>query len=430
MCSRKKQLKKSVSEKTGMSKILITGASGYVGSNLRKYLKAKEYNVYGLTSKEAQEEKIYRMDITNPQNLFNILNDIKPDIIIHTAALSSLNECEKNPELAMKINVETTRNLIDAIRNINADIKFVFMSSDYVFDGERGNYKEDDEVNPQTFYGKTKMLSENDIKKYLENYIICRTASIYGRGGNFFDLVLGSLEQNNSIEVLDNVFYTPTYIDYLLDSLRELIEIDYKGVIHVAGSERLSRYDFALKMAEVLGKDKAIIRPVKQIAVGKLIAKDNSLNCEYSRKILRNYWPSVEGSLHYCFGNLIPPYFYSVDGRGKFVGIFQGHKWEEINYVESSKSSVRGNHYHKETKEGFFIIEGKIKVTLIDVMNKSKRTFIAKKGDILIINPNTLHTFEMLENSKWINMLSRPFHGPKKDIHTNRTIHGHDFDQN
>ena len=417
MCNRKKQLEKSVSKKTYLSKILITGASGYVGSNLRKYFKDKGYDVYGLTSKEVQEEKIYRIDITNPQNLFNIFNGIKPNIIIHTAALSNLNECEKNHELAMKINVETTRNIIYAIRNINPDIKLVFMSSDYVFDGEKGNYKEDDEVNPQTFYGKTKVLSENDIKKYLENYIICRTANIYGRGGNFFNFVLDALEQDKTIDVFDDVFYTPTYIDHLLGSLRELIKIDYKGVIHIAGSERLSRYEFALKMAETLGKDKALIRPVKQIAAGKLIAKDNSLNCEYSRKILKNYWPSLEESLHYCFGNLIPPYFYSVDGRGKVVGIFQGHKWEEINYVESSKGSFRGNHYHKKTIEGFFIIDGKIKVTLRDIINHSKRTFIAKKGDIFIINPNTLHTFEVLENSKWINMLSRPLDGQKKDIH-------------
>jgi len=416
ICDGKKQLEKSLSKRRGASKILITGASGYVGSNLRKYLKNKAYDVYGLTSKEVQEEKMYRMDITNLQFLFNILNDIKPDVIIHTAAVNSLNECEKNHELAMKINVETTKNIVEAICNLGLGAKLVFMSSDYVFDGEKRNYKEDDEVNPQTFYGKTKVMSENYITEYLKNYIICRTANIYGKGGNFFNFVSEALAQNKAIDVFDDVIYTPTYIDYLLDSLRALIEMDYKGVIHIAGSERLSRYDFALKMAEVLGKDKALIRPIKQGAMG-LIAKDSSLNCDFSRKILKNYCPSAEESLHYCFGNLVSPYFYFADDRGKLMGVFQGRKWEEINYVESVKGCVRGNHYHKETAEGFFIIDGKVRVTLLDVVKNSKRTFIAKKGDILLINPNTLHTFEMLEDSKWVNMLSKPFNTAEKDIH-------------
>jgi dTDP-4-dehydrorhamnose reductase len=399
-----------------MQRILVTGASGYIGSNLRKYLKDKRYDVYGVTSKEVQEEKLYKLDITEHQNIFNIINDLKPDIIIHTAGLNSLSECEKNHGLAMKINIETTENIIQAICNIDPTIKLVFISSDYVFDGKKGNYREEDETNPQTFYGKTKAQSENDVRKHLGNYIICRTANVYGRGGNFFNFVLDALEQNKTIDVFNDVFYTPTYIDYFLGSLSELIDTDYKGIIHIAGKERLSRYDFGSKMAEILGKDKTLIKPVKQQREG-LIAKDSSLNCEYSRKILNNYWPSLEESLNYCFGNLVPPYFFFADSRGSLTGILQDQKWEEINYIESVKGSIRGNHYHKETKEAFFIIEGEIKISLIDIINNSKRTFISKKGDILIVNPYILHTFEVLKDSKWINMLSKPLKGKEKDIH-------------
>lgn len=415
MSEKEKKLDKSISKKMHASKILVTGASGYVGCNLRKYLEGIGYDVYALTSKEVRGEKTYQVNTTDPQKLFSVLDSVKPDVIVHTVALSSLSECEKNPELAMKLNVETTRNIIDAVREIDKNAKLIFMSSDYVFDGERGYYKEDDQINPRTVYGKTKVLSEADIRECLANYIICRTANVYGGGGNFFNFVFDALEQNKIVDVFDDVFYTPTYMGYLLDSLRALIELDFKGVIHVAGRERLSRYDFALKMAETLRKDKALVRPVK--AVGKLVAKDSSLNCDYSRKVLRNYWPSVGESLHFCWGNLVPPYFYSVDERGSFVGVFQGCKWEEINYVESVEGSVRGNHYHKETVEGFFIIDGKIKVTLVDVVKGSKRAFIAKKGDAMLINPNTLHTFEMLENSKWINLLSKPMGNKTKDIH-------------
>jgi dTDP-4-dehydrorhamnose reductase len=408
------QLEGFSSTKTCVPKVLITGASGYIGGNLRNYLKTKGYCVYGVTSKEVPEEGIYRVDITDSQALFNILDEVKPDAVIHTAALNSLSACEKNPKLAMKLNVETTGNICDAMCKINPSAKLVFTSSDYVFDGERGNYREADAVDPKTVYGRTKVLAENVIKENLENYIICRTSNVYGKGGNFFSFVSEALEQNRTVDVFDAVFFTPTYIDYLLGSLVELVELDFRGVVHVAGRERVSRYDFALKVAEVLGKEKTLVKPVKQVE--GLIARDSSLNCEFSRKLLRNYWPSVEESLRFCFGDLVSPYFCSVDNRGKMIGVFQGLKWEEINYVESIKDSVRGNHYHKETTEGFFVIDGKIKVTLVDTVKNLKRTFVAKKGNILIITPCTVHTFEMLENSSWINMLSKTLKSNQQDI--------------
>ena len=403
--------------KQAYAKILITGANGYIGSRLRNFLKDVGYAVYGVTSKKEHEEKIYQLDINDSEKLLRIFGSVKPNVVVHTAALASLSECEKNPELAMKVNVDATRNLIETIRKTDKNVKFVFLSSDYVFDGQRGNYKEDDEVKPQTVYGKTKALAETYIIENLPNYLICRTANVYGRGGNFFNFVSSILQQNNVVKAFADTFYTPTYLDYLLDSIKALIEADFKGVIHIAGPERLSRYEFALKMAETLGKEKSLVQPVK--VVDKLIAKDSSLNCEYSRKVLRNYWPSVEESLHYCFGNLVPPYFYYVDHRGKLVGVFQGLKWEEINYIESTNGSVRGNHYHKETREGFFLIDGKIRVTLVDNAKGSKRIFVSKKGDAMVIDPNIMHTFEMLENSRWINMLSKPLESQKKDIHVN-----------
>jgi dTDP-4-dehydrorhamnose reductase len=411
-----RQLKKTTSGRELACKVLITGSEGYVGSNLKTFLRCSGYDVYGIDLKTVSDEKTYHLDMTDPQKVLSVIASVEPDVVVHTAALSSLNECEKNPDIAMKVNVETTRNLINAIAKINKNAKLIFLSSDYVFDGKHGDYRELDKVNPQTVYGKTKALSEANIEENLENYIICRTANVYGRGGNFFNFLFDMLERNKSVEVFDDVFYTPTYIDYLLDSLKALIDIDFKGIIHIVGPERLSRYDFASKMAETLGKEKSLIQPVK--AVDKLISKDSSLNCEYSRKVLLNYWPSIEESLHYCFGNLIQPYFYHNDQRGKIVGLFQGLKWEEINYIESSKGSVRGNHYHKETLEGIFVTDGTIKVTLVDLAKNSKRSFIGKKGAAFIIHPQILHTFEVLEDSKWINMLSKSFSDKSKDIHT------------
>ncbi len=178
-----------------------------------------------------------------------------------------------------------------------------------MFDGKRGGYKEDDSKSPATFYGKTKLISENDIQGSLQHYLICRSANIYGRGGNFFNFLYERLLENKEIEAFDDVLYTPTYIDYLSDSLCLLLVKQFQGIIHVTGKEVTSRYHFALKMAETFGKDPALIIPVKQ-PEGGLIAANSSLDSTRVRDLLKNFSPPIEKSLHYCFHTLISPYFY------------------------------------------------------------------------------------------------------------------------
>lgn len=396
-------------------KILITGADGYIGSHLREYFGSNCFDVYGSVEKDGKE-RFCQVDITKRPSVLDAVSRIEPDVIIHTAGLSSLTQCEQGRELAKKVNIQGTRNVIEGVKQTNPKIKLVFLSSEYVFDGESGGYKEDDERNPKTFYGETKKISEEDIKRSLENYIICRTANVYGKGGKFFDFVLDNLKNSRPAEYFDDTFYTPTYIDYLVDSLGRLVKKDYRGVIHIAGLGRVSRYDFALEVAKVLGKDESLIKRTKQPSEG-LISKDSSLNTKLSRGLLKNLCPSLGKSLHYLFGNLLPPYFYFEDARGKFLGIVQNHKWEEINFIESLRACVRGNHYHKKTKEGFYIIKGKIKVKLIDLIDGSEKEFIVEHGDAFIVKPNIIHTFEVLEDSQWINMLSKPMKVGEEDIY-------------
>ena len=401
-------------------RIAITGCAGYIGRNLGIYLQKKGYSVCGIDNRLSPTsglppDGLHQADITNPEEIQSVLSMILPDIVVHTAGLSDLKKCESSHELALRTNVEGTRNIVNWIRDMAQKPRLLFMSSDYVFDGERGDYREDDVPNPQTFYGMTKLTSENDISSSLDDYIICRSAGVYGRGGNFFKFVSESIAEGREIEVFRDVQSTPTYIDYLLDCLGRLIEQDFRGVIHVAGRERVSRYEFALAVAEVLGRSTAHVRPVRQ-PPGGLISKDSSLNSEYVRKLLGNYSPTIEKSLLYCFGDLIAPYFYFSDDRGRLVGVTQGRKWEEVNYVESAQGSVRGNHYHRRTVEGFYIIGGSIKVSLLDVTSNSKREFRVGAGDFFVVQPNVLHTFEVLEDAKWINMLSRAMNEQRKDI--------------
>lgn len=407
--------------RTGV-RIAITGVGGYVGSSLGHYLQEKGYDVYGTYMSNYPEnvlsgDRLYRMDMTSVSQIDTVLDAIEPDVIIHTAALSNLTGCEKDKDLAVQVNVEATRNLLAWIQRTKPDIKLVFMSSDYVFDGERGNYKEDDEANPRTFYGKTKLISESDIRNQLDNYIICRTAGVYGGGGKFFEFIVKSLNEGQKVEVFDDVYYTPTYIGYLSDSVERLIAKDFRGVVHVAGPEKVSRYFFASEVAEVLCKDESLVRPVRQPS-DVLISRDSSLNSEYVQKLLRNFCPTIEKSLQYCFGNLIGPYSYFVDERGKLIGITHNQIWKEINYIESVGSSSRGNHYHKKTIEGFYILDGCVKISLLNLENNSRKEFKVDPGDFFIIKPYTLHKFDIIKEAKWINMLSVAMNDSNKDIHT------------
>jgi dTDP-4-dehydrorhamnose reductase len=402
-------------------KIIITGADGFVGSNLKSYFQKYGFDVFSFIfeNKISNRKNVIFCDITNKEGVLKSIKKIKPEIIFHAAGISSLVKCEEDKKLAEQVNIYGTRNIISAIKSVNPKIKLVFFSSDYVFDGKRGNYKEGDKRNPATFYGRTKLISEDDIKRELKYFIILRTANVYGSdGGNFFNFVLKSINQGKNIEVFNDTFFSPTYIEYLMGSVAKLIENDFSGIIHIAGKEKISRYDFASLLGKVVrGGDKSTINPVKSSS-GILIAKDSSLNTAFSQKYLENFCPTIEKSFQYCLGNLIYPYFYFGDKRGRITGLMNKFNFEEINYIESIKGQIRGGHYHKNTKEAFFIVEGKILVELEYVNDKKKhKNFIVEKGDIFVVNPEIVHTFRILKDSKWINMLSKKMDEKNKDIH-------------
>lgn len=402
-------------------KTVITGIGGYIGSNLGKYLCERGYDVYGIYRSSPPvgvlpQDRLYQGDITSADQMGTVIDRILPDTVIHAAGWSSLDQCEKTKDLAVKINVDGTRNIVESIRRMNRDTKLVFISSDYVFGGDRGNYSEGDEIAPQTVYGNTKALAEAGLRGSLNNYVIARTAAVYGRGGRFFNFIVANLRDGKSVELYDDVLFTPTYIDYLLDSVERLIQNDFRGVVHVAGPDMVSRFSFGTMIAESLGKDKGLVKPVRQPPAG-LICKDSSLNSQHCRTLLRNLCPSLEKCLHYCFGHLISPYFYFEDQRGTFTGVTHSRRWEEINHVESVKGSVRGNHYHKSTVEGFYILAGDIEVSLTDLRSGSRRRFRVGAGDFFVVEPETLHTFEVLEDARWMNMLSSTMSNRDQDIH-------------
>jgi len=398
-----------------MKSILIVGAEGYLGHHVEQHFEGLGWTVHCTGLGDSKRANYHCLDITARADVVRIVQTLRPEIVVHAAGLSSLALCEKEPERARAVNVGGTRNLIEAIRPLNNSCKLVFLSSDYVFAGREGNYAEESERNPQTEYGKTKLTSEDDIRAALPNSIILRMSNVYGHGGHFYNFVHGSLAAGRPVELFADTCFTPVSIDYLVRAMKVIFEKDFSGVLHLAGPERLSRHEFGLKVAEQLNADAGLVQAVCQPA-GGLIAPDNSLCIRKASALLPLYNPPVIKALHAMAGLFTYPHLHFKDERGLLHGISQGRNWEEMNYAETRAGTVRGGHYHGKTTEGFYVVRGRLQVWLRPVKGDACYGFIAEAGDSFLIPPLTVHTFEILEDTAWINYLSQAMDNKDPDI--------------
>ena len=405
--------------KKNIKRILIVGSNGYIGSHFFNYYKTNpDIFEFGIDKEASCEKNFFQCDLLNKKYLEEILKNLKPDVIINSAGISNLTACDENKDLANKINVETNKNLVDLLSLYLPKAKYIFLSSDYVFKGDKGNYRETDVPDPLTYYGKTKYEAEKYTQSNLFNYAICRAANVYGHGGNFFNFVLNNLRQNKEIEVYNNTFFNPTYIGNIIEMINFIIDEDLKGIFHTVGSSIESRYTFALKIADVFNKNKNLIKAVKK-PENVLISNNSTLSFENTK--LRIKWLKFlnveEGLNEVSKNNKIEYKFNFIDERGSINNIFKDNIWKEINYIYSQKNCIRGNHYHKKTLEGFFIFEGKIHIKITDTLSGEERYFFAVKGDYFIIKPYELHIFETLSDSTWINFLSESMKNRSKDLY-------------
>lgn len=232
---------------------------------------SKKYEVHG-TYHQNKEERLHFLDITDKDSAYNLLEKLKPDLLIHTASMADVDKCEeyKNSEKEdnkpLQINARGTENLMKACKEFNT--KMIYISTDYVFDGEKGNYNEEDETNPLSYYAQTKRMGEKIVgivsKESRLPCIIARVAQLYGYNNekdknNFFKHIYSNLNQGKKAKVFTNQFITPTLIDDIAYALMELIETKKEGVFHVAGSEKVSRAEQAVKIASVCNLNKGLL---------------------------------------------------------------------------------------------------------------------------------------------------------------------------
>lgn len=280
-------------------KILITGGSGLLGSKIAEITEEKGYKVFsGYNSNFPEFGKPIKIDLRDKENILKTISEVEPEVLIHSAALTDVDKCEIDKDLAYQINTEATRMIAEFCRNKN--LFLIYISTDYVFDGEKGFYKEDDRTNPINYYGYTKLMGES----FCKDFCIARTCVIYGSKPasgkvNFALWLIKNLEEGKEIRVVLDQFITPTLNTNLAEMLLEIAERKLKGIFHLAGATRISRFEFALKVAEFFELDEKLIKPAKMEEM-KWVAKrpkDSSLDVLKAQKILKNKPYTLEKSL-------------------------------------------------------------------------------------------------------------------------------------
>jgi dTDP-4-dehydrorhamnose reductase len=254
-----------------MKRILICGSNGLLGQRLAMMLSSQtDYEVLN-TSQERSfvfDDRLFdytQLDITKKGDVKSLISSFHPTAILNAAAATNVDWCEVHREDAWKVNVVGVENLVEAARKVSA--RLVHISTDYVFDGSHGPYSEDDKPNPISYYGKSKLASENAIRIGGIPHTILRTIVLYGAGigikESFPLWVVKSLKAGNHIRCVDDQISNPTHVTDLAFATVKGFELNRDGIYHVCGKDRASRYDFALRIADVFGLDAGLIKPVK-----------------------------------------------------------------------------------------------------------------------------------------------------------------------
>jgi len=282
-------------------KFLVTGSAGLVGQNVVRDLVKQNHEVYSIYHDEKPTDGIpVSLDLADLEKIKQIMQKIKPDIVIHLAAMTNVDLCETEKELAHTLNAKSTETLAKEAAKINAF--FVYVSTDYVFDGKKGMTNEDDIPNPLGYYGKTKLEGEMSLNNLASSWAIARTSTPFGihsKKKSFPLWVKENLESNKEIKVLTDQYTSPTYVPNLSKMIIEIATKQINGIIHLAGSTRISRYDFAVMIAEKFGLDKALLLKAKteDMSWKAQRPKDSSLDVTKATEVLNEKPQTIQQSL-------------------------------------------------------------------------------------------------------------------------------------
>lgn len=252
-----------------MQRILITGANGFIGQYLVETL-SNEFIVMatGLGNSRLSfqhDNLIYQpLDFTDFEQVKIVFDRFQPQFVIHSGAMSKPDDCELNKDLAYKVNVEGTKYLLEQAKLCRSF--FIFLSTDFVFSGEKGMYSEEDTPGPVNYYGKTKLQAEELINLYPFEWTIVRTVLVYGDPRNSKQNILSgavkSLKEGKELRIFDDQIRTPTYVEDIVEALCHLVKKRSTGIIHISGCDILTPYQMVVALAKYLELDVNLVNRI------------------------------------------------------------------------------------------------------------------------------------------------------------------------
>lgn len=253
-------------------KIAVTGSNGLLGQHLVKKLLDNQYNLVAISKgidrtafSAYKSYSYYGADITDEKALQNILMVEKPTVLVHAAAITQVDECELNQAHCQLVNVQGTKNVLGITKAFCNHI--IYISTDFVFDGIKGNYDEEAIAEPVSFYGHTKLQSEKLIQQCSIPWAIVRTSLVYGNTisgtrSTIISWVKKELEAGRQIKVVSDQIRTPTYVEDLTEGILLIIQKKATGIFHIAGKDILTPYDIAIETANFFNLSKVLITKV------------------------------------------------------------------------------------------------------------------------------------------------------------------------
>jgi len=271
-----------------METFLVIGASGLLGQHLvdqGKSLFGRVVGTYNSNPFEMYGVEARKLDITSEQGVGELMAEIEPDFLIVTSALTGVDYCEEHPEEARTLNEVGPHNIAESCKEL--DIKLLHVSTDYVFDGYDGDYRENNEPNPVNVYGRTKLDGERAVLSAAPESIVARVCVLYGWNRitpktNFVTWLLEKIGSGGRVELFEDQIVTPSYAHEVSQTLLKLITKDVKGIYHASGSQKVSRYEMGKLIANTfdLKGEKIFPTTMEKVGLTARRPRDSSLNVE------------------------------------------------------------------------------------------------------------------------------------------------------
>lgn len=277
-------------------KILITGASGLLGAYLLREACQSSDQVHGWSGSRQAEFfgiPVKPVDLTKPQLVASALDEVDPEVILHTAALARVADCQQDPRRARQVNVEGSETLVEQASRKGA--RLLLVSTDLVFDGEKAPYRERDEARPLSVYGRTKRQAEQVVLGYAGAAVV-RVGLLFGPSLNgqpsFFDQQVTALRNGRPITLYADEWRTPLALSTAATALLAIARSSFRGLLHLGGPERMSRLEMGMRLAGSLGVSPGCIVAEQRPTAGEMRPRDVSLDCTQWRGLFPDVaWP-------------------------------------------------------------------------------------------------------------------------------------------